>query len=154
MRSMTTIETSILINASVEAVVELLDDSKRISMWSAGVASNDADPGYPAEKGSVNRLTYKAAGISLDTSLTTLEYDQYRLRKFELKGMMNGITTWVLEKEGDATRLTTTVEYYMPGGGLGKIAVRLLVERANERNLKASLTNLKERVEEQRTLDS
>jgi uncharacterized membrane protein len=85
------------------------------------------------------RLTYKAAGISFDTSLTTVEYEQQKIRTFKLEGMITGANHWELTPEGDGTRVKMTLDYEMPCGGLGKIADRLFVQRTNEKNAENSL---------------
>jgi uncharacterized membrane protein len=48
-----------------------------------------------------------------------------------------------LTAEGDSTRVDLTFDYEMPGGGLGKIADKLVVERTNDKNAETSLANLK-----------
>lgn len=50
-----------LINTPVEKVVALTDDPQRLTLWYARGSASEADPGFPAEIGSVRRLTCKAA---------------------------------------------------------------------------------------------
>jgi ligand-binding SRPBCC domain-containing protein len=66
---------------------------------------------------------------------------------YQMSGMMVGTQEWSYTPEGGQTRLTALVEYEMPGGALGKIADKLVVERMNTRNLEKSLENLKALVE-------
>ena len=49
--------------------------------------------------------------------------------------------------EGQGTRVTMRFEYEMPGGGVGKLFDRLVVERMNAQNLERSLENLKRLLE-------
>jgi uncharacterized membrane protein len=140
---MTTINKSILINAPVEDVEALMDDQDRLPEWYAGVTAAEAEPGYPEEIGSSNNITYKAAGITFKTKLTTLEFVPREQRKFKMEGMVTGTNHWQLTAEGDSTRVDLTFDYEMPGGGLGKIADKLVVERTNDKNAETSLANLK-----------
>lgn len=140
---MTTIKKSILINAPLEDVEALMDDPERLTEWYAGITAAEAGPGYPAEVGSVNNVTYKAAGITFKTKLTTLEYVPQEHRKFQMEGMISGTNHWQLAAEGEGTRVEVTFDYEMPGGGVGKIADKLVVERTNDKNAATSLANLK-----------
>jgi uncharacterized membrane protein len=144
---MTTIKKSILINAPVEDVEAVMDDQDRLPEWYAGITAAEAEPGYPAEIGSSNNITYKAVGITFETKLTTLEFVPQEQRKFKMEGMVTGINHWQLAAEGDSTRVEVTFDYEMPGGGIGKIADKLVVERTNEKNAETSLANLKALVE-------
>lgn len=63
--------------------------------------------------------------------------------------MVSGTNRWDLAQEGAGTKVTLTIDYEMAGGGLGKIADKLVVERMNDKNAAASLENLKSAVESQ-----
>lgn len=145
---MTTIEKTVMINAPLEKVIELMDDNDRFPEWYAGVVDNEAGPEFPAEVGSTSKMTYKAAGITFDATLTTLENERHK-RKFKLDGMIAGTTVWNLTPKGESTKVKLTIDYEMPGGGLGAIADRLIVERTNDKNAEESLANLKAEVESQ-----
>ncbi len=62
---------------------------------------------------------------------------------------MKGRARWELTPEGDGTRLTTTFDYALPGGVLGRIADALIVKRINAKSLEKALHNLKGLVERQ-----
>ena len=66
---------------------------------------------------------------------------------YQMSGMLVGTQEWRYTPERGQTRLTALVEYDIPGGALGKIADKLVVERMNARNLEESLENLKALVE-------
>jgi hypothetical protein len=51
--------------------------------------------------------------------------------------------------EGVGARLTTTLDYALPGGVFGRIADALIVKRMNAKSLEAALHNFKELVERQ-----
>jgi uncharacterized membrane protein len=56
---------------------------------------------------------------------------------------MKGAWTWRLSPRGKSTHVTTTMEYEMTGGILGKAMNAVLVERMNEKNAERLLENLK-----------
>jgi carbon monoxide dehydrogenase subunit G len=64
-----------------------------------------------------------------------------------MAGMITGTNQWETVQEGSGTRVTVTINYEMAGGGLGKIADKLIVERMNDKNTATSLENLKAIVE-------
>jgi uncharacterized membrane protein len=61
--------------------------------------------------------------------------------------MITGTNRMAFEPEGEGTRVTLGFEYEMPGGGVGKLVDRLVIERMNAQNLEKSLENLKALVE-------
>jgi len=63
--------------------------------------------------------------------------------------MLSGRARWELTSEGEGTRLTTTFDYTLPGGVLGKIADALIVRRLNAKSLQEALRNFKALVERQ-----
>ena len=144
---MTTVTKSILIHAPIEDVEALMDDQSRLPEWYSGVTAVDPEPGYPAVVGSTNELTYKAAGITFNTKFTTLEFEPQAHRKFQMEGMITGTNLWELAAEDEGTRVAVTFDYEMPGGGVGKVVDKLVVERTNEKNAETSLAKLKELIE-------
>jgi hypothetical protein len=54
-----------------------------------------------------------------------------------------------LTPEDDETRLTTTFDYALPRGVLGKLADALIAKRMNSKNPEESLKNFKALVERQ-----
>jgi carbon monoxide dehydrogenase subunit G len=144
---MTIIKKSTLINASIEELEAVLTDAHRLPEWYPGVTMVDPSPGYPLEVGSICTLTYKAAGVTMESKFTTLECIPQTKLVFQMGGMITGTNQWDMAQEGDGTRLTVTIDYDMAGGGLGKIADKLIVERMNDKNAAASLENLKAMLE-------
>lgn len=146
---MTTIKKSILINAPVEQVEALLNDPQRLPEWYPGVTAVDPSPGYPVEVGSTCQITYRASGMTMESKFSTIESLPQSKRTFQMEGMITGTNRWDLTQEGAVTKVTVTIDYEMAGGGLGKIADKLVVERMNDKNAAASLENLKSMVESQ-----
>jgi hypothetical protein len=139
---MTTVERSILINASTDAIDAIALDGNRLPEWYVGIAQATPDELYPEVGGRVS-LVYKAAAVTFSLTLTVQELARGYHIAYQMSGMMVGTQHWSYTPEGGQTRLMALVEYDMPGGALGKIADKLVVERMNARHLEESLENLK-----------
>ena len=146
---MTTIKKSIVIDAPLEQVDALLIDTQRLPEWYAGVTAVAPSPGYPVEVNSTCKITYKAAGVAMETNFTTIECVLKSTLTFQMQGMITGTNRWDISEEGSGTKVAVTIDYEMAGGGLGKIADKLIVERMNDKNAAASLENLKAMAEGQ-----
>jgi hypothetical protein len=143
---MATVERSILIDAATDAIDAIALDGNRLSEWYVGVEQATPDDLYPEAGGRVS-LVYKAAAVTFNLTLTVQELIRGNYVSYRMSGMMVGTQEWHHASEGGKTRLTARVEYEMPGGALGKIADKLVVERMNAHNLEESLKNLKALVE-------
>lgn len=143
---MPVVEKSILINASPDAVDAVSLDANQMPEWYVGIAEAIADDVYPAA-GGVVEAKYKVGGMSFDMTmkLTKIVRGDYGL--FELTGMITGTNRWVYQEEGSGTRVTAIFKYEMPGGALGAMANKIIVERMNNQNLEQSLANLKALIE-------
>jgi uncharacterized membrane protein len=64
-----------------------------------------------------------------------------------MEGMISGIYEAIIKPEETGTRFTLKFDYEMPGGGVGKVVDKLVVERMNTKNLEESLENIKALVE-------
>jgi carbon monoxide dehydrogenase subunit G len=142
----TTIEKSVFINASPEAVAAVANDPMRLPEWFAGVTKVESDGKFP-EVGGVADVTYKAAGISFKSRFTAREFENAEKYTIQLEGMLAGTNQWVYTPEGNGTAITFRLAYDMPGGSVGQAVNKLVVERTNENNVKQSLQNLKKLVE-------
>jgi uncharacterized membrane protein len=143
---MTTVERSILIKATPEEIEAVHNDIDRLPEWFAGIEKAVAVEPYPHAGGKL-KLTYKAGGITFETTNTCLEYEYARIGRFKMEGMLTGNYAEILEPVEGGTRFTMNFDYQMPGGGVGRIVDRLFVEKMNVKNLEDSLRNLKALVE-------
>lgn len=143
---MTTVERSILINTPVGPIETIMDDARRLPEWYAGIEQAVPDDVFPEVGGKVE-LVYRAAGVTFTLTQTSLERAPGRGGVNQMEGMITGTNHLTYTPEGESTRVTMRFEYQMPGGGLGKVVDRLLVERMNAQNLEKSLANLKALVE-------
>jgi uncharacterized protein YndB with AHSA1/START domain len=143
---MTTVERSIFINATPDEINAISLVPERMPEWYAGIEHAVSDDVFP-EAGGMAEMVYKAAGIKFDMTMTVIEYVPGEYITYQMGGMITGVTTWATTPEGGGTQLSAIFEYEMPGGGVGKVVDRLVVERMNTDNLEKSLHNLKALVE-------
>lgn len=143
---MTTVERSVVINATPEEIEAITLDAVRMPEWYVGIEQAIPDSTWP-EPGSMVEMVYKAAGIKFDMTMTVIEAVPGEYLSYQMEGMITGTTTWTSTPEGGGTRLSATFDYEMPGGGVGKIVDKLVVERMNTEQLEKSLHNLRALVE-------
>jgi hypothetical protein len=143
---MAKVERSILINASGEAIDEITRDGTRLTEWFAGVEKAEPDDVFPNPGGKIVN-TYKSGGVKFELTQTVLERTEGQSAKYKMEGMIKGTNHWVYTPEGDGILVKATFDYEMPGGVLGKLADKIVVERMNIENLEKSLENLKKLAE-------
>lgn len=143
---MTTLERSIVIKATTEAIDAVTLNGNRLPEWYAGIQEAQADERYPDVGGSVE-ATYRAAGINFKIRIISVELVPGQRITLKMEGMITGTNRWVYQLEGEGIRVMAALDYEMPGGGLGQVLNRLVVEKMNMENLEKSLSNLKALVE-------
>lgn len=143
---MTQLERSIIINATPNQIEEVSTVPTNVPKWYAGIESIDPDGTYP-EVGGTAKLVYKSAGATFNLTVTVTENEPGRIFAQAMAGMITGSYRTVYEPQGDSTKVIMTFNYEMPGGGVGKLLDKLVVERMNTKNLEASLSQLKTLVE-------
>jgi carbon monoxide dehydrogenase subunit G len=143
---MTIVQRDVHIKATPEQTMTLLSDASRWPDWYPGMTELGITAPFPEVGGKVT-FKVKSAGMSMPMTETVLDYQPGSLQVFEMEGMLSGQARWELAPEGDGTRLTTTFDYALPGGALGKIADGLIVRRMNGKSLEEGLHNFKALVE-------
>ena len=143
---MAIVQRNVQINASPQETMALLSDASRWPDWYPGMSQIDITAPFPEQGGKV-AFKVKSAGMSMPITETVLDYQPDKLQLLQMEGMLSGRARWELTPDGDATRLTTTFDYALPGGVLGKLADALIVKRVNAKSLEEALDNLKARVE-------
>ncbi len=142
---MGTIEKSTVIAAPAERIFAFVSEPTNLpEIWPSLVEVRDITPA--ANGGSDFRWTYKMAGMRFEGTSTALDFAPPRRISAATKGGISSTTTWTLEPEGDATRVTIHSELTVPGKLLGKLA-EPLVMRENSKEAEVILTNLKTRME-------
>ena len=148
---MAIVQRNVQIKASPQETMVLLDDASRWPDWYPGMTDLDITAPFPAVGGKV-AFKVKSAGMSMPITETVLDYQPGKLQLLQMDGMLSGRARWELAAEGEGTRLTTTFDYTLPGGVLGKIADALIVKRMNAKSLEEALHNFKALVERQQVV--
>ena len=143
---MAIVKRSIHIEASPQATMTLLSDASRWPSWYPGMTSIEIAAPFP-EKGGVVNFKVKSAGLTMPVTETVVDYQPAGLHVLEMEGMLRGRARWELTSDGAGTRLTTTFDYALPGGVMGKVADAVLVSRLNAKSLEQGLQNFKALVE-------
>jgi uncharacterized membrane protein len=143
---MARIEKSIVINADTQTIDQYAINAHTYPQWFAGVESVEVDGTFPEAGGQV-KAQYKAAGVTFELLMTTREIVHGSHIIFDMEGMITGAQHWSYAPAGGGTQVTCVFDYDMPGGALGAIADKLVVERMNNGNIENSLANLKKIVE-------
>ncbi len=145
---MAIVQRNVQIKASPQETMALLSDARRWPEWYPGMTELKVAAPFPEEGGKV-AFKVKSAGMSMPIAETVLDYQPGKLQLLQMEGMLSGRARWELTPEGDATRLTTTFDYALPGAVFGKIADALIVKRINGKSLEEALHNFKALVERQ-----
>lgn len=143
---MAIVQHDVQVKVSPQETMALLSDAGRWPDWYPGMTEIEIAAPFPEQGGRVT-FKVKSAGISMSITETVLEYQPGKLQLLQMDGMLSGRARWELAPEGDGTRLTTTFNYALPGGVLGKIADALIVKRINAKSLDEALHNFKGLVE-------
>jgi carbon monoxide dehydrogenase subunit G len=145
---MAVVQRNVKIKATPLQIMAVLSDASRWPDWYPGMREVSIAAPFPEQGGKVV-FKVKSAGISMPITETVLDYQPAKLQHLRMEGMLSGRARWELTPEGDGTRLTTTFDYALPAGVVGKIADTLIVKRMNAKSLEEGLNNFKALVERQ-----
>jgi len=140
---MTVIDHSIIINAPIEQVFDLLDNPSRLPDYVPGVQRVDGIQRSDQRLGNSFRAHYAVLGLDMPTTFTTIDYAKPRTIGLQMDGALIGTYALTLKPEGQSTRVNLRIQYHMKGGVLGQAIDSLVVERFNEKNAQHFLENLK-----------
>jgi carbon monoxide dehydrogenase subunit G len=90
------------------------------------------------------RYVYKMAGMRFTGEVAAQEFVPNERIVFAMTGDIAGRIAWHFSPEGDATIVRYAAEYEVPGSFLARLAEPLAV-RYNQRELEATLANLRDR---------
>lgn len=143
---MARIEKDVIINATTQEIDEFAINARTWPEWAAGVEAVEPDNVFP-EKGGQVKVKYKSAGLTFDITFITRDIVHGSHVIWDMEGMINGYQHWTYTPAGSGVKVSCVFDYTMPGGGLGAIADKLIVERMNTTNIENTLANLKKMVE-------
>jgi uncharacterized membrane protein len=139
---MTVIQNSIKVNAAPETIEAYSRYAESWPDWFPGVTRVAVDGAYP-EVGGAAQVEFQAAGTAFELTLVVLDYVPGVRVEYEIQGMAQGRASFDLAEEGGEQWVDAAIEYELPGGVLGRIADRTLVEQRVEAALAEALDNLK-----------
>jgi uncharacterized membrane protein len=143
---MASVEHSVVINSSPENIDAFTMNPSQLHEWYVGVQEAQPDANYPKVGGAM-QVVYKAAGVTFHLTFTVVEYEYLKGVAYKIDGMMTGLSRFTLTPEKGGTRVVGKFDYEVPGGSLGKVLDKLVVEKMNSENLDKSLKNLKQIME-------
>jgi uncharacterized protein YndB with AHSA1/START domain len=146
---MSTVHVKITINAPVERVWETVMDPHRLGEWVTihrRLKDVDRDP---QREGAAMEQVLHMRGVSFNVHWTLTEVNPPNLAVWEGRGPAYSKARIRYELSGDDshTEFDYTNEFSPPGGALGRVASRVIVGAASEREATSSLNRLKALVE-------
>jgi uncharacterized protein YndB with AHSA1/START domain len=146
------IERSIEIEASPEAVFEVLTDLDRLPDWSTVTVKTHEVPDGELKVGSEFRQTLRVLGRDIDCDWRVTEADPPNRIAYEATAPGGGQLRMAqqVRGEGSRSRVELDLDYELPGGFAGELVDRTYAERRNEREAEHSLHNLKDLLEANR----
>jgi len=136
---------SILIEAPVEKVFAYVTDSNNMTEYWPGILDVSDIKNFPGGGGSF-KFAYKLAGIRLEAMSEDIEFVRNQRTVSQVKGGLNGKTSFTYESTGQGTKLTLEEEYDIPIPVLGKMAEAMVLKMA-EHEREMVLANIKTRTE-------
>ena len=135
-------------DAPIERVFELAVDYQRYPEWNVSYEAIKEVVGPPDEVGTKINGVMKLLGRKLEGTGTVTEVQRPTFLKIAGAGSGGSVTTiYRFTSVAGGTDAVLEGEYVLPAGIFGKVADRLFVERAVERDLRHSLENFKAFVE-------
>jgi hypothetical protein len=148
---MTTVTKSIVIDAPREVLRPYFDEAEHVKQRSSNLYRWEPDEAWP-NAGATCKVGFKATGIDVNGTATSLEYDPATLNtvyRIDSEGFEPSTWRYSFEERDGKTTVTAEVAYTVPGRILGPALDKLVVERGNAKLLQESLENLKAQVEDQ-----
>jgi uncharacterized protein YndB with AHSA1/START domain len=141
------------LTASPEHAFALLTDLDRLPEWATIVVDTRDVSELPLRAGCTFRQTVRVMGRELESEWKVTELEPERLIAYEATSPGGGSLAMKqsLLPENGGTRVVLEIDYELPGGFLGELLDRAVVEAQNEREAERSLQRLKpivERVED------
>jgi uncharacterized membrane protein len=140
---------SIVIDAPLDQVWDLMCDASRLAEWQSTVVQVTQTTGRLDQVGSTYTTTNRIAGRPIQVSWEVTAVEPRRSFDQVASSPRGGSAraTNRAESSNGGTRVTTEIDYELPGGFLAEVANKLFAERSIDREIRHSLENLKALVE-------
>jgi uncharacterized membrane protein len=148
---MPTVEKSITINVPVDTVFAMVADApERMAEWWPPIELQERVSPPPTNVGSVSRYVYNMLGVKIkgEHRVESMRRDDHLTVK-TISGLDSSFHFQFEPAGANATRLTITVDYQLPGSIVGQLLNKAVIEGENAKNLEKGLENLKRIVEEE-----
>lgn len=142
---MATVERSITIEAPLEEVFDYMDHPPHQVEITPGIIEVENVERLP-NGGSRSDWVYKMAGVKFSGSVEAVEYEPNEKLAFDMTGGIEGRIVWTFKERNNGTEVTYHADYTVPVPRLGESLARLAAGY-NEREVEATLANLKARLE-------
>ncbi len=134
------------VRATPETVFALLTDLDRLPAWGTIVVATRDVSELPLTLGCTFRQTIRVLGQEFESGWRVTELELGRTIAYEASAPGGGSLTMrqTVVPAGRGSRVRFEIDYVLPGGWLGELLDRAVVERQNEQEADRSLRNLKE----------
>jgi uncharacterized membrane protein len=146
---MSTVHTTIEIDAPIAQVWETVMDPYRLKDWVTIHRALRDVSGQPLQEGSSMEQVLQLRGVSFHVRWTLAELNAPTHAEWEGRGPAHStaLIRYELSENGESTMFDYINEFTPPGGRLGIVASRVIVGAASEREASRSLARLKDLVE-------
>ncbi len=142
---MVSVSETVRVEVPIEEAFAFLDDPENHAEVTPSLA--EVRNIEPLENGGKRvEHTYRMAGIGLDGALVETTHEEGELMVFEMDGDLEGEIRISFEPVEEGTEITYAASYELPGRVLSAVADPF-VRRYNERELRTTLENVKDRLE-------
>ena len=142
---MARLQQELFVDAPPERVFALLAQPERTPEWSPNVLSIRRTSEGPIEVGSTTETVVRALGTRQRAIGRCTVFDPPRRLVIESRTDLGATSRSdsELTPEGRGTRLRATLDYIVPGGGVGKLFDKLVAERQTRQDFEQALRRLK-----------
>ncbi len=143
------VEKTILINVSPETAFEFIaNQPERMPEWWEPMHLQERVTPAPTGLDSISRYVYQMLKVKIEGEHKVTAFEPNRRLRVETTSGIDSIFDFTFAPEGEGkTRLTVNVDYTTPGGLLGQLANKLVIEKKNEEDWENGLQNLKQILE-------
>jgi carbon monoxide dehydrogenase subunit G len=145
------VEKSITINVPIDTVFSMVaDEPERMAEWWPPIELQERVSPPPTNIGSVSRYVYNMLGVKIkgEHRVESIQREDHLTVK-TISGLDSTFHFQFEPAGANATRLTITVDYQLPGSIVGQLLNKAVIEGENAKNLEKGLENLKGILEEE-----